>query len=139
MRTWPGAPLVNPNARGDHQQLARFERRSQRLNRLDLVLRVLRKLREVVAEREVHHSIHPLRSAAQAVEVLQVAAMNLCARRLQLPHAGIAPRKAAYLVPCRNQLLHQFRSNETRCSRHKYTHRCSSCGYDATREDRAGI
>jgi hypothetical protein len=55
-----------------------------------------------------------LGSAAQTVEVLQVATMNLRTYRLQLLHAGIAARKTANLVPCRNQFFHQFRSNETR-------------------------
>src|ERR1700722_983623 len=58
----------HPDARGNDQQLARLEHRTQRLNRLDLVCAVLRKLRPVVVERQVHYSIHPLRSAAQTVE-----------------------------------------------------------------------
>src|ERR1700733_1927246 len=73
-------------------------------------------------ERQVHHRIHAGRSAAQAVDVRKVSAVHLGASSLQLLHAGIAARKSTHSVTHLDQLLHQPCSNETCCSRHKYTH-----------------
>ena len=79
-----------------------------------------------MVECQVHHRIHPLRSASQAVEICKVSAVHLCAHSLQLHYSGIAARQPAHLVPCLNQLLHQLRPDESRRSRYKYTHRYSS-------------
>jgi hypothetical protein len=53
--------------RGHDQQLSRFHPRSQRFNRILLILGILRELREVMAERKMHHRIHSLRAASQAL------------------------------------------------------------------------
>jgi hypothetical protein len=112
-----------PRAGGRDQQFARFEHRPQSLNRVALVLPALGKLRHIVViERQVHHRIHACRSAAQALQILKIAAMHLGARSLQLLCTGVAPCQAAHLMACGDEFLHQCGSDKTCRSRYKNTH-----------------
>ena len=110
---------------GHDQQLAWFKDGTQRLNSLALVLPVLRKLRKVMVEGQVHHGIHARRSAAQAVEVFKRAALHLGTRCPQLLGTCIAACPTAHLMPCLNEFFHQLCPNESRRSRHKNSHRPS--------------
>ena len=108
---------------GHHQQLAWLKHRAQYLNCVAFIAPVLGKLRHIVmAERQVHHHIHPPRSATQALQILQVAVMDLHAGCLQLFRAFLAACQPAYLVPGLYQLLHQLGPDETCRSRYKNPH-----------------
>ena len=76
-------------------------------------------------EREVHHGVHALRSASQAIQVFQIPAMHLGAGRLQLLRSGVTACQSAHLVPCFNEFLYQFCPNKSCSARHKNSHRPS--------------
>jgi len=50
-------------------------------------------------ERQVYDNIHSRSPAPQAIEIVQVASMNLRAYLFQLLRAGLAARQSAHLVP----------------------------------------
>ena len=56
-------------------------------------------------KRQVDHGIHALRSVAQALKILYVAAMNFGSGRFQLLFAGIAARQTANFMPRFDQFL----------------------------------
>ncbi len=61
-----------------------------------------------MVEGQVYCGIHSGRPAAQAIQVIEIAAMHLGTCRLQLVGACVAARRSACLVPRRDQILDQF-------------------------------
>ncbi len=121
-----GSTGGKPGAGGDHQQRPWCEHGAERLNCVTLVFAVLGKLRHVIViEREVDHRIHACRAAAQAVEILDVAAMHLGTDRPQLLRARIAARQTAHLMPCSQELLHQLGPDKSCGSRYENAHKLS--------------
>ena len=73
-------------------------------------------------ERHVDHAVASRRAGDQAVDVGQLAAMRLDARRLQCGHRRVVARQPEHAVPCGLQLPRNGRPDEAGGSRHEYTH-----------------
>ena len=77
-------------------------------------------------ESQMDHAIGLRRAAAQAVEILQIAAMHLRARGPQRRRAFIRARQTQHAVPCSDQLLNHRCSDKAGRARYKYSHQTSS-------------
>ena len=111
------------HAGGDHERSARaLERSAERLDGAPIGLARLLDLGEVVDVGGVDHAVRLLRAAAQAVEVLERAAVDLGAGALERRGSLVRAGEADHLVPRLEELGDDRRSDETGCAGDEYAH-----------------
>src|SRR4029077_786538 len=118
IRFGPEAPPPPPRRQqtgpgGDAQAAPRArERGAERRDDAPIGLTVLLEPREVVVERGMNHAVRGGRSALQAVEISERAAVDVGACRGEGRRRRIRAREAEYVVPCRDELLYDGGADE---------------------------
>ena len=109
--TLPG--VKKARSRGDDERsVGVFQRAAERLDGASVDLAVLHELREVVDEGAVDHAVRLGRAAAQAFEILEIAALNFCARSRKGLGARLRTRKTEHLMARRDQFLDDGGANK---------------------------
>jgi hypothetical protein len=102
-----------PGPGGDDQRALRAgERRAERLDGVPVDLAVRLELREIVDEGGVDDPVRERSAAAQAFEILEIAAMGLRSRRGKGRRSRIRAGEADYLVSRGDQFADDGRANE---------------------------
>ncbi len=114
---------AHADAGRDHQRpVGTGERGAERGNDMAVLFAVLDKPREIMVERRVDHGVRLRRTIAQALGILERAAMHLGARGGQRIGAGVGTGDADHLVACLDEFGNQRRTDETGRTGEKDTH-----------------
>ena len=108
---------------GDEQRaVGAFEHRAERLDGAPVRRAVFGEFREIVVEGGMDHAIRPGCSAAQTVQILDVAAKHLGAAGGERPGARLRTRQAKHLMACSEKFLDDGRADKAGGTGDENTH-----------------